>query len=102
MTGVKNVRVDPSPARHFFIGELIFWCGEGNACATWYELIREMQKEQALRSGSGLQRKGLPLGGVHRNNMCLSLIQLPAIRAGTVVHMLLVLVSAMCQEGRDE
>ncbi|MFS9652672.1 hypothetical protein [Enterobacter hormaechei] len=36
---------------------LIFWRGEGNAGATWYELRREMQKEQALRSDSGLKGK---------------------------------------------
>jgi hypothetical protein len=39
------------------MGELIFWCGEGNAGATWDELRREIQKEQALRSSSGLIEK---------------------------------------------
>ena len=57
-----------------------------------------MQKEQALRSDSGLKGKDCRWGRVHRNNMCLSRIQLPVIRARTVVHMLLVLVSAMCQK----
>ncbi|EDH7455742.1 hypothetical protein U8433_001222 [Salmonella enterica] len=58
---------------------LIFWRGEGNAGATWYELRREMQKEQALRSDSGLEGKDCRWGGVHRNNMCLSQGQLHAI-----------------------
>ncbi|HAU5817796.1 TPA: hypothetical protein JD396_24015 [Citrobacter freundii] len=66
------------------MAKLIFWRGEGNAGATWYELRREMQKEQALRSDSGLRLKDAAGEGVHRNNMCFSWVQLHAISAKSV------------------
>lgn len=69
------------------MGELIFWRAEGNAGATWDELRREMQKEQALRSDSGLKGKDCRWGRVHRNNMCFSRVQLHAIRTSSVACM---------------
>ncbi|HDT1288489.1 hypothetical protein [Enterobacter asburiae] len=49
---------------------LIFWRGEGNAGATWYELRREMQKEQALRSDSGLKGKDCRWGEEFTEIIC--------------------------------
>ena len=68
------------------MAKLIFWHGEGNAGARWYELRREMQKEQALRSDSGLKGKDCRWGRVHRNNMCFSLEQLHAMRIKRVAR----------------
>lgn len=62
---------------------MTFWRGEGNAATKWDELRREVQKEQALRSDSGLKGKDCRWGRVHRNNMCLNYIMLP------IIHLLL-------------
>ena len=80
---------------------LIFWRGEGNAGATWYELRREMQKEQALRSDSGLEGKDCRWGRAHRNNMCLSRIQLHVIRARTVEYSLVHLIGICASQTRQ-
>lgn len=59
-----------------------------------------MQKEQALRSDSGLKGKDCRWGRVHRNNMCLSRIQLHVIRARTVEYSQIHLIGICASQTR--